>query len=57
MPGLFWKLCTIPNSNDPSDVAFDSIKKTVWGYNHLPERKFWKFGYDSSGFRKVFKPP
>jgi hypothetical protein len=26
-------------------------------YDHLPEGEFWKFGYDSSGFRKVLEPP
>jgi len=57
MPWLLWKLCTMPHSNYPNDVAFDFIKKTIWRYDHLPEGKFWKFGYDSSGFRKVLEPP
>jgi hypothetical protein len=56
MPWLLWKLCTIPHSNYPNDVAFDFIKKAVWRYDHLPEREFWKFGYDSSRFRKVLEP-
>lgn len=56
MPWLLWKLCTMPHSNYPNDVAFDFIKKTVWRYDHLPEGEFWKFGYDSSGFRKVLEP-
>jgi hypothetical protein len=34
----------MPDSNYPDDVAFDFIKKTVWRYDHLPEREFWKFG-------------
>ena len=55
MPWLLWKLCTMPHSNHPNDVAFDFIKKTVWRYDHLPEGKFWKFGCDSSGFRKVLE--
>ncbi len=56
MPWFLWKLCTMPHSNYPNDVAFDFIKKTVCRYDHLPEGKFWKFGYDSSGFRKVLEP-
>ena len=56
MPWLLWKLCTMPNRNYPNDIAFDFIKKTVWRYDHLPEGKFWKFGYGSSGFRKVLEP-
>jgi hypothetical protein len=56
MPWLLWKLCTMPHSNYPNDIAFDFIKKTEWRYNHLPEREFWKFRYDSSGFRKVLEP-
>jgi len=56
MPWLLWKLFTMPHCNYPNDVAFDFIKKTVWRYGHLPVGKFWKFGYDSSGFRRVFKP-
>ncbi len=56
MPWLLWKLCTMPHSNYPNDVAFDFIKKTVWRYDHLTVGKFWKFGYDSSGFRKVLEP-
>jgi len=53
---LLWKLCTMPHSNYPNDVAFDFIKKTVWWYDHLPEGEFWKFRYDSSGFREVLEP-
>ena len=53
---LLWKLCTMPHSNYPNDVAFDFIIKTIWRYDHLPVGKFWKFGYDSSGFRKVLEP-
>jgi hypothetical protein len=56
MPWLLRKLCTMPHSNYPNDVAFDFIKETVWRYDHLPEREFWKFGYDSSGFRKILEP-
>lgn len=56
MTWLLWKLCTMPHSNYPNDVAFDFIKKTVWRNDHLPEGKFWKFGYNSSGFRKVLEP-
>jgi len=46
----------MPHSNNPNDVAFYFIEKTVWRNDHLPERKVWKFGYGSSGFRKVLKP-
>jgi hypothetical protein len=56
MPWLLWKLCTMPHSNYPNNAAFDFIKKAVWRNDRLPEGKFWKFGYDSSGFRKVLKP-
>ena len=56
IPWLRWELGAMPHSNYPNDIAFDFIKKTVWRYDHLPEGKFWKFGYDSSGFRKVLEP-
>ena len=56
MPWLLWKPCTMPHSNYPNDVTFYSIKKTVWRNDHLSEGKIWKFGYDSSGFRKVLEP-
>jgi hypothetical protein len=56
MPWLLWKLCTMPPSNYPNNVAFDFIKKTVWRYDHLAEGEFWKFGYNSSGVRKVLEP-
>jgi len=46
----------MPHSNYPNDVAFNFIKKTVWWYDYLPEGELWIFGYDSSGFRKVFEP-
>jgi hypothetical protein len=45
----------MPHRNYPNDIAFDFIKKTVWRYDHLPVGKFWKFWYDSSGFRKLFR--
>lgn len=56
MPWLLWKLYTMQHRNYPNDIAFDFIKKAVWRYDHLPVGKFWKFWYDSSGFRKVLKP-
>ena len=56
MPWLLWKLCTMPHSNYPNDVTFDFIKKTVWRYDHHAEGEFWKFGYNSSGVRKVLEP-
>jgi hypothetical protein len=46
----------MPNRNYPNDIAFDFIKKTVWRYDHLPVGKFWKFWYNSSGFRNVLEP-
>lgn len=56
MPWLLWKLCAMPYRNYPNNITLDFIKKTVWRYNHLPVGKFWKFWYDSSGFRKALKP-
>jgi hypothetical protein len=53
---FLWKLRTMPHCNNPNNVGFDSIKKSIGRDNNLPVGKFWKFRYDSSRFRKVFKP-
>ena len=54
-PWFSWKLCTMPHCNNPNDIDFNFIKKSIRRYNNLSVGKFWKFRYDSSGFRKVLK--
>jgi hypothetical protein len=46
----------MPHGNNPDDVGFDSIKEPVRRDNYFAEWQVWKLRYDSSGFRKVFKP-
>ena len=46
----------MPHRNNPNDIGFDFIKKPVRRYDHFSVGEFWKFRYNSSGFRKVLKP-
>jgi len=55
-PWFFWKPCTMAHRNDPNDIVFNFIEKTIWRYDHLTEGKFRKFRYESSGFREVLEP-
>lgn len=55
-PWFFRELCTMPDRNDPYDIALNSVKEPIWRYNYLPIGKVWKLRYDSSGFGKVLEP-
>jgi hypothetical protein len=53
---FFGSCAPMLHSYNPENIGFDFIKKSIWRDNNLPVGKFWKFRYDSSGFRKVLKP-
>jgi len=52
-PWFLWKLRIMPYRNDPNDIGFGFIKKSVWRYDYLPVGKLWKLWHDSSGLRKI----
>jgi hypothetical protein len=53
---FFLKLRPMPHCNNPNNINFDFIKKTIWRGNHFSAGKFWKFRDGSSGFREALKP-
>jgi len=53
---LLWKLSAMPHRNNPDDRVPYLIKEPVWWDNYFPVWKFRELRYNSSRFRKYFKP-
>ena len=46
----------MPYRNNPDNIAFGFIKKTIRWYDYFSVGEFRKLWYNSSGFRKILKP-